>query len=66
MGRTLKNFRLSDEVLGELREIATILGISETEAVSRAIHSFYLQLKGEEQATVSGSIVPFSDSFQTR
>ena len=61
MGRILKNFRLSDETIKELREIAQTLGISETEAVSRAIHSFYLQLKGEEQGTVSGAIVPFAE-----
>jgi len=66
MGRTLKNFRLYDEVLNELREIVTILGISETEAVSRAIHFFYLQLKGEERASVSGSIVPFSEYQKTQ
>jgi len=64
--RTLKNFRLPDDVLRELREIANTLGISETEAVSRAIHSFYLSLKGEEQGTVSGAIVPFSEYQKTQ
>ena len=61
MGRTLKNFRLSDETLEELREIAQTLGISETEAVSRAIHHFYLSMKGEERGAVSGAIVPFAE-----
>jgi len=66
MGKRARTYRLSDEILGELREIADTLGISETEAVSRAIHSFYLSLKGEEQATVSGAIVPFSEYQKTQ
>ncbi len=61
MGRTLKNFRLSDDTLEELREIAQTLGISETEAVSRAIHHYYLSMKGEERGAVSGAIVPFAE-----
>jgi len=66
MGKSLKAFRLSEETLEELKEIAEILGISETEVVSRAIHAFYLQLKREEQATVSGPIVPFSEYQKTQ
>lgn len=58
MGKVKKNFRLSEDIAEELREIAQTLGISETEAVSRAIHSFYLRLRGEEQSSVSGAIVP--------
>ena len=65
MGRILKNFRLSDETIKELREIAQTLGISETEAVSSAIHSFYLQLKGEEEGK-SGAIVPVSEYKRVR
>ncbi len=61
MGKTARTYRLSEDILDELREIAQTLGISETEAVSRAIHSFYLQMKGEEQGAVSGAIVPFSE-----
>jgi len=64
--KVARTYRLSGEILRELREIATTLGVSETEAVSRAIHSFYLQLKGEEQASVSGSIVPFSEYQKTQ
>ena len=66
MGRILKNFRLSDETLGELQTIAQTLGISETEAVSRAIHHYYLSMKGEEQSSVSGAIVPFSKYEQVQ
>ena len=66
MGRILKNFRLSDETLGELQTIAQTLGISETEAVSRAIHFFYLQLRGEEQSSVSGAIVSMSEYQRVR
>jgi len=58
MGKIARTYRLSEETLQELREIAQTLGISETEAVSRAIHSFYLSMKGEEQGAVSGAIVP--------
>ena len=58
MGKTARTYRLSEEILGELREIAQTLGISETEAVSRAIHHYYLSMKGEEQGAVSGAIVP--------
>ena len=66
MRKVARTYRISEEILGELREIATTLGVSETEAVSRAIHSFYLQLKGEEQVSVSGSIVPFSEYQKTQ
>ena len=66
MGKRARTYRLSEEILGELREIADTLGISETEAVSRAIHFFYLSLKGEEQGSVSGSIVPFSEYQKTQ
>lgn len=66
MSKTLKGFRLSEDTLRELKEVANTLGISETEAVSRAIHSFYLQLKGEEQGAVSGAIVPFSEYQKTQ
>ena len=58
MGKVKKNFRLSEDIAEELQTIAQTLGISETEAVSRAIHSFYLSMKGEEQGAVSGAIVP--------
>ena len=61
MGKVKKNFRLSEDIAEELQTIARTLGISETEAVSRAIHHFYLQLKGEESGAVSGAIVPFSE-----
>ena len=61
MGKVKKNFRLSEDIAEELREIAQTLGISETEAVSRAIHSFYLSMKGEESGAVSGAIVPFAE-----
>ena len=58
MGKIARTYRLSEEVLEELREIARTLGISETEAVSRAIHHYYLSMKGEENGAVSGAIVP--------
>ena len=61
MGKTARTYRLSEDILSELREIAQTLGISETEAVSRAIHHFYLSMKGEEQGAVSGAIVPFAE-----
>ncbi|GAB6066273.1 hypothetical protein JCM9492_13660 [Aquifex pyrophilus] len=64
--KVAKTYRLSEEILKELKEISSLLGISETEAISRAIHSFYLQLKGEEGYTVSGSIVPFSEYRKTQ
>ena len=66
MGKVKKNFRLSEDIAEELREIAQTLGISETEAVSRAIHSFYLRLRGEEQSSVSGAIVPLSKYEQVQ
>ncbi|GAB6066218.1 hypothetical protein JCM9492_13740 [Aquifex pyrophilus] len=66
MDKVLKNFRLSQKTIEELREIASLLGISETEAVSRAIHSYYLQLKGEEGYATSGAIVPFSEYKKTQ
>ena len=65
-GRIKKSYRFPQDVVRELREIADTLGISETEAICRAIHSFYLSLKGEEQGAVSGAIVPFSEYQKTQ
>jgi hypothetical protein len=66
MKKVARTYRFLEETLRELREISATLGISETEAVSRAIHTFYLQLRGEEQTTVSGAIVPFSEYRKTQ
>jgi len=59
--KILKNFRLSEDIVKELEELAEIFGITETEVVSRAIHFLYLQTKGQESTSVSGSLVPFSE-----
>lgn len=59
--KVARTYRLSQGIIEELKEIANTLGISETEVVSRAIHILYLQLKGEEKNSFSGSIVPFSE-----
>lgn len=61
MSKILKNFRLSEDIVKELEELAEIFGITETEVVSRAIHFLYLQTKGQENTSVSGSLVPFSE-----
>jgi DNA-binding Lrp family transcriptional regulator len=67
MEKRLKNFRLSDKTLTELQEITQTLGISETEAVSRAIHLFYLQIKGEEISAIGGSsLVPLSEYLKVQ
>lgn len=61
MSKILKNFRLSEDIVKELEELAEIFGITETEVVSRAIHFLYLQTKGQENTSVRGSLVPFSE-----
>lgn len=61
MSKILKNFRLSGDTVKELEELARIFGITETEVVSRAIHFLYLQTKGQESTSVSGSLVTFSE-----
>jgi len=61
VSKILKNFRLSEDIVKELEELAEIFGITETEVVSRAIHFLYLQTKGQESTSVSGSLVPFSE-----
>jgi len=61
VSKILKNFRLSEDTVKELEELAGILGITETEVVSRAIHFLYLQTKGQESTSFSGSLVPFSE-----
>ncbi len=66
MGKVKKNFRLSEDIAEELQTIAQTLGISETEAVSRAIHHYYLSMKGEEQSSVSGAIVSMSEYQRVR
>ena len=65
MKKRAKTYRLTEETLRELKEITQALNITETEAISRAIHSFYLQLKGEEEGT-SGAIVPVSEYKRVR
>ena len=59
--KVARTYRLSQDIIEELKEIANTLGISETEAISRAIHILYLQLKGEEKNSFDSSIVPFSE-----
>ncbi len=66
MSKVKKLVRLSPEVADQLKEIAGKLNISENEAVSRAISHYYLSLKGEEQQTISGAIVPFSEYQKTQ
>ncbi len=66
MEKKLKNFKLTDDIIKELQEIASILNITETEVVSRAIHTMYLQIKSEEKVTVSGAIVPLSEYQRIR
>jgi len=67
MGRKRKkDFRLSEKTLNELKEIAQSLGISETEAVSRAIHLLYLQLKGEENTVKENTLIPLSEYRRVR
>ncbi len=61
MNKTAKTFRLSQETLKQLKELSQLLGISETEVVSRAIHFYYISLKGEEKSIEGGPIVPFSE-----
>lgn len=61
MRKVAKTFRLSQETLKQLKELSQLLGISETEIVSRAIHFYYISIKGEEKSIESGSIVPFSE-----
>ncbi len=66
MDRVKKLVRLTPEVADQLREIAGKLNISENEAVARAISYYYLSLKGEENQTVSGAIVPISEYQRVR
>ncbi|GAB6079018.1 hypothetical protein [Hydrogenobaculum acidophilum] len=66
MEKKLKNFKLTDDIIKELQEIASILNITETEVVSRAIHTMYLQIKSEEKSTISGAIVPLSEYQRVR
>ncbi len=66
MNRVKKLIRLTPEVADQLREIASKLNISENEAVARAISHYYLSLKGEENQTVSGAIVPISEYQRVR
>ncbi len=66
MDRVKKLIRLTPEVADQLREIANKLNISENEAVARAISHYYLSLKGEENQTVSGAIVPISEYQRVR
>jgi hypothetical protein len=48
-----------EETIRELSEISQILGVSETEVISRAIHNFYIKLKKEEQISEQGNSVLF-------
>ena len=66
MDRVKKLVRLTPEVADQLREIAGKLNISENEAVARAISHYYLSLKGEENQTISGAIVPILEYQRVR
>lgn len=64
--KKLKNFRLTDELIGELQAIAKKLNVSETEAIGKIIHMAYLQMFSEEKATMSGAIIPISEYNKVR
>jgi len=40
--------------------------VSETEVISRAIHNFYIKLKKEEQISVGGAIISFSEYYKVQ
>ncbi len=61
MEKKLKGFRLTDENLRELKEIVDRLGISEAEAVARAIHYFYLSLSNDEEAIRNNKLIRFEE-----
>ena len=61
MEKKLKTFKMSDENIRELRAIAEKLGITETEAVIRAVHYFYLSLSKEDESIKTGNIVSFEE-----
>lgn len=64
--KTAKTFRLSDETVSRLKEIASMLNITETEALAKAIRHYFLALKGEEEAIVRGGLVPLEEYKRTR
>lgn len=60
MEKIKKLVRLTPEIAEQLREIAGLLNISENEAVSRAITHYYMSLKQEREASISGNLIPLS------
>ena len=61
MEKKLKAYRLNEEALNELKEIVSKLGVSETEAIIRAIHFFYLSLESDEELIRNTKIVRFEE-----
>lgn len=55
-----KLIRLTPELAEQLKELSEKLNISENEVVSRAITFYYLSIQKEEQASVSGNLIPLS------
>ncbi len=66
MTKIARTYRFSQEIIEELKKIVETMNVSETEVVSRAIHNLYLQIKGDEQNTVDGSIVSLAEYQRVR
>jgi len=64
--RVAKSFRLSDETVSRLKEIASMLNTTETEALAKAVRHYLLALKGEEEAIVRGGLVPLEEYKRAR
>ena len=61
MERKIKTYRFTEDIVKELQELTGRLNISETEAVARAIHYYYLSIVKDEETIKSNAIVSFDD-----
>ena len=64
MEKVARTYRLSIEILNELQDIAKMLSISDTEAVSRAIHFYYLFLREEQDLIKQKAVVSLAEYQQ--
>ncbi len=59
--RVVKTYRVPIQTSEELKTITSSIGISETEAIVRAVHMLFLSLQNQEDTIKTGGIVPFTE-----
>ena len=59
--RVMRAYRFTEQTIQEIRQIAERLSISDTEAISRAVHFYLISLDTEEETIRNNKLIRFED-----